>query len=73
MRRLCERRGRYEDLLPVVGEGHLCVVNDSLCPRNISTWVGTSIMAALQVGRGLLKEESELLTLEAPHHPELID
>ena len=49
VRLLAEQRARYHDLTPVVAESHMCIVNDTLCPRNIALWVGGSLMAVLQV------------------------
>ena len=40
---------RYEQLRPLVAQSRLCIVKDVLCPRNILTWVGGSILAILEV------------------------
>jgi len=50
VRWLAKQRARHHDLAPVVAEDHLCIVNDTVCPRSIALWVGASIMAMLQVG-----------------------
>ena len=47
---LAASSARYTKVLPCVDEANLCIVQDVLCPRNILTWAGGSIMVVLEVG-----------------------